>query len=97
MKNDRHTTGVYATNPLEVLPPLYIFDTEAKSESNYNIDPEWCCNLPSVTGTFGTGKRMTYPSFVAMRPKGFMDKSLYPLFINEVILKCYPNVQKETV
>ncbi len=67
------------------------------SESNYNIDPEWCRNLPSVTGTFGTGKRMTYPSFVAMRPKGSMDKILYPLFINEVILECYPNIQKETV
>ncbi len=97
IKNDRHITGVYATNPLEVLPPLYIFDTKAKSESNYNIDPEWCRDLPTVVGKFGTGKNMLYPSFVAMQPKGSMDKTLYPIFINDVILKCYPNVQKETV
>ncbi len=97
VKNDRHITGVYATNPLEVLPPLYIFDTKAKSESNFHIDPEWCRDLPVVAGKYGTGKKMRYPSFVAMRPKGSMDNTLYPVFLNEVILKCYPNVQKETV
>ncbi len=26
-----------------------------------------------------------------------MDKTLFPLFVNEVILKCYPYVQPETV
>ncbi len=32
-----------------------------------------------------------------MQPKGSMDKSLYPFFIAEVILKCNPNIQKEIV
>ncbi len=46
IKNDRHTTGVYASSPLEILPPFYIFDTKSKQESNYQIDPKWCCGLP---------------------------------------------------
>ncbi len=32
-----------------------------------------------------------------MRPKGEMDKTLFPLFIKYVILPCYPNVQKDTI
>ena len=52
-KSSRHTTGVYATNPLEVLPPLYIFDAKSKNENNYKIDPLWCRGLPKVSGKFG--------------------------------------------
>ncbi len=35
--------------------------------------------------------------FVAMQPKGGMDKTLFPLFVKNDILPCYPNLQKETV
>ncbi len=97
VKSSRHTTGVYATNPLEPLPPLYIFDTKSKSESNYNIDPAWCQGLPKVRGKYGTGRMMTYNSFVAMRPKGGMDKSLFPMYIEKDILPLYPTVQRDTV
>lgn len=97
VKCNRHITGVYCTNPLEELPPLFIFDTKAKSESNYDIDSAWCQGLPKVSGKYGTGVKQTWDSFVAMRPKGGMDTSLFPIFIQNVILPCYPYVQSETV
>ena len=56
-KSSRHTTGVYSKNPLEVLPPLYIFDTKLKDASNYKINPEWCKGLPKVVGKFGRNKK----------------------------------------
>ncbi len=40
IKNDCYTTGVYATNPLEALPPLYTYDTKSNSEFNFQIEPE---------------------------------------------------------
>ncbi len=51
VKSTHHITGVYTTNPLEPLPPLYIFETKAKNESNYTIDPAWCQGLPTVRGS----------------------------------------------
>ncbi len=30
MKSTHHITGFYTTNPIEPLPPLYIFETKAK-------------------------------------------------------------------
>ena len=56
-KSSRYTNGVYSTNPLEVLPPLYIFDTKSKDASNYKINPEWCKGLPKVVGKFGRNKK----------------------------------------
>ncbi len=97
IKSNHHIIGVYSTNPLKALPPLYIFDTNARSESNYNIDPAWCHGLPKVHGMYGTGQLRVWDSFVAMWPKGGMDKPLFPLFIKNVILPCNPNLQKETV
>ncbi len=55
IKNNQHITGVYETNPLKPLPPLFIFDTEAKAKSNYCIDPAWCKNLHKVRGKYGLG------------------------------------------
>ncbi len=40
---------------------------------------------------------MTYDSFVAIQPKGGMDKALFPMYIEKVILPLYPSVQGETV
>ncbi len=97
VKSNHHTTIVYSSNPLEPLPPLFIFDTKAKTESNYNIDPSLCQGLPKVQGKYGTGHMQEWASLVAMRPKGGMDKTLFPLFLDNVILPCYPYIQKETV
>lgn len=97
VKNTRHTTGVYATNPLEPLPPLYIFDTSAKHTANQQIDPLWCRNLPEVQGKFGLGVVTKFGSKVAVRKKGSMDSSLFIMYFDEIFLPCYPHVQKETV
>ncbi len=40
---------------------------------------------------------MEWPSYIAMRPKGGMENTLYSLFIEHVILPCYLNLQKDTV
>ena len=45
----RHTTGVYAINAGgETLPPLYIFDSSAQHNCNYQIQRGWCESLPKV-------------------------------------------------
>ncbi len=92
-----HITSVYTTNPLEPLLQLYIFETKAKKESNYTIDPAWCQGLPTVCGKYGMGKVMIWNSFVTMRPNGGMDAFMLQIFIENVILCCYPGLQKETV
>ena len=92
-----HATGVYMTNPHEVLPPLYIYETSVKEKDNAKIDPEWVKGLPKVTGKFGHDVEQVWESFVAARKKGSMDTSLWHLLIDEVILTLYPNVQKEVV
>ncbi len=81
VKSNRHTTGVYATNPFEALPLLYICDTKAKKEKNYKIDPLWCKGLPVIEGKYGTGRMQTWPSQVPMQPKGSMDQWLLPMYI----------------
>ncbi len=55
IKSNKYITGVYRNNPLEPLSALFIFDTKAKSESNYCIDPAWCKNLPKVRAIYGIG------------------------------------------
>jgi hypothetical protein len=51
VKSSRHVTGVYATNADgESLPPMYIFDSGAKFEDNFQVRLQWLEGLPSVTG-----------------------------------------------
>lgn len=50
-----------------------------------------------VCGKYGTSCLMTYNSFVAMQPKGEMDKSLYPIYTEKVILPLCHTLQMETV
>ncbi len=45
-------TGV----PLDPLPLFYIFDTNAKKESNFTIDPAWCQGHPTVSSEFEMDK-----------------------------------------
>ena len=38
VKSARHVTGVYATNAAgEALPPMYLFDSSAKSDDNFRV------------------------------------------------------------
>jgi len=95
-ESSRHTTGVYAVNLAgEVLPPLYIYDSKAKKEENFAVDPEIVERLPKVAGRYGLLKKTEFGSFVSVRRKGSMDTSLWAKFNEEVILPCYPNVAKK--
>ena len=92
IKNSRHTTGCYTTTAAgEALPPLFILDSSAKFEENYKIDPRICIGLPCVTLMCELGKPTLFSSFVSVRKKGSMDSSLWPIFMEQVILKCFGN------
>ena len=39
--SSRHITGCYTTNPWEVIPPIYIFDSKAASSDNFKVKPSW--------------------------------------------------------
>ncbi len=86
VKNDNHITDVYTTYTLELLPPLFIVDTKAKSKSNYNFDIEWCFGLHIVVGKYGTGYKMQYPCLYPYLQRDQLTRLLHPLFIKEVIL-----------
>ncbi len=81
-KRSKLITGVYSTNPLKEISLLFIFNTKAKSESNYNLDPAWCHGLSKVKRKYGTGCKREWKSFVVMWPKGGMDATLFPLYIH---------------
>ncbi len=42
-------------------------------------------------------RKWRVPLIVAICPTGLMDATLYPIILNEIILKCFQNLQKETV
>ena len=71
------------------LPPLYIFDTSLKNPDNYKINSKILEGLPVVSGRYGQDKVHTFPSFVLMRKKGSMDTSLWALYNEHLILRCY--------
>jgi hypothetical protein len=67
VKAGRHVTNVYATNAAgEALPPLYIFDSGAKIESNFRAKLSWIHGLPTVTGRFGCTERTEMASFYSV-------------------------------
>jgi hypothetical protein len=95
VKPGRHVTGVYATNSAgEALPPLYIFDSGAKVETNYRVKVSWLEGLPVVKGRFGCPERVEVASFYSVRAKGSMDDSLFNDYIDRVVLPLYPNINK---
>ena len=95
VKSSRHVTGVYATNAAgESLPPMYIFDSGAKIEDNFQVRLQWLDGLPSITGRFGCPEQIECGSFYAVRSNGSMDDSLLNMYINQVVLPLYPNISK---
>ena len=95
VKSSRHVTGVYATNSAgESLPPMYIFDSGAKIEDNFQVRLQWLDGLPSITGRFGCPERVECGSFYSVRSHGSMDDSLLNEYIDKVILPLYPNIAK---
>ena len=90
VENAHHTTGVYAFNLRgDPLPPLFIFDTASKNAENYKIDSQILHELPVVTGRYGQDTLHTFASSVAVRKKGSMDTSLWSLYNENLILRCY--------
>ena len=95
VKSSRHVTGVYATSAAgENLPPMYIFDSNAKIEANFRVKTQWLDGLPTVTGKFGCPTRVEASSFFAVRTKGSMDDSLLCNYIEDVIFPLFPNMSK---
>jgi hypothetical protein len=97
VKSSRHVTGVYATNAAgESMPPMYIFDSGAKIEDNFQVRLQWLDGLPSVTGRYGCPELIESGSFYSVRSHGSMDDALLNDYINQVILPLYPNISKTT-
>ena len=95
VKPGRHVTGVYATNSAgEALPPLYIFDSGAKIDSNYRVKLSWLEGLPVIEGRFGCPDRVEVASFYSVRARGSMDDSLFNDYVERVVLPLYPNISK---
>jgi hypothetical protein len=95
VKPGRHVTGVYATNSAgEALPPLHIFDSGAKVESNYRVKLSWLEGLPVVNRRFGCPERVEVASFYSVWAKGSMDDSLFNDYIDRVVLPLYPSIKK---
>ena len=98
VKAGRHVTGAYATNADgEALPPFYIFDSGAKSDSNFRVNTEWLVGLPSIRGRFGCPTMVESESFYAVRLRGSMDEELLNQYIETVIVPLYPNMHKTAV
>lgn len=98
VKSARHVTGAYATNSAgEALPPMYIFDSSAKSDENFRVKVDWLVGLPTVEGRYGCPTNVESASFYAVRPRGSMDDSLLNQYIETVIVPLYPNMNKTAV
>jgi hypothetical protein len=73
-----HTTGLYGTTLAgKAMPPLFILNSNAKFEENYNIDPNVYVGLPIVNASYGSGVLQRHHSSVAVRQKGSMDMGLW--------------------
>jgi len=87
VKSTRHVTGVYATNAAgESLPPMYIYDSSAQNEVNYQVQLQWLEGLPSVSGRYGCPMQYETGSFFAVRASGSKDDSLLMEYIHNVVL-----------
>ena len=75
---------------------MFIFDSGAKFEDNFQVQLQWLEGLPSVTGQFGCPEQIESGSFYSVRSHGSMDDSLLNDYIHQVILPLYPNISKTT-
>ena len=67
-----HTTGCYARNPLEPMPPVYIYDSNAQDKSKLKLRPGWVEGLPVARGKYRFGDGMIHiaDSHVSVRKGG---------------------------
>jgi hypothetical protein len=75
---------------------VYIFDSGAKIEDNFQVRLQWVDGLPTIYGRFGCPEQIECGSFYSVRSHGSMDDSLLNEYIDKVILPLYPNIAKTT-
>ena len=86
IESSSHATGVYGfTLGCEPLPPLVIFDSNAKDEKNFAVNSEWAEGLPEVYCKYGLDKQKTYGSGVSLRRKSGMTSSLWREFMRRIL------------
>ena len=73
---------------------MYIFDSGAKIDDNFQVKLQWLEGLPSIVGRFGCPEQIECGSFYSVRANGSMDDSLLNDYIEKVILPLYPNISK---
>ena len=92
-----HTIGLYGSTANGTpMPPVYIFDTKAKDEGNFQLKYSWCKHLPKVREEYGFDQVIKSDSNVSVRCSGCSDEELIQELIEKAYLPLYPNVAKET-
>ena len=81
-------------NPFEPLPPIFIFDANAKEQDQIKLKPKWLVGLPQVTGRWGFEVNTTVDSHVAVWHHGSMDTELFEQVIEFIVSLC-PNVLRK--
>ena len=74
-----HTTGCYGSNPLEPMPPVFIYDSGVKDKSKLKLRPGWVEGLPVARGKygFGDGRVHAIDSHVSFRKGEGTDEDLF--------------------
>ena len=69
-----HTTGCYGSNPLNPMPPVYIYDSGMKDKSKLKLRPGLVEGLPVARGKYGfvDGRVHAIDSPVSVRKGGFI-------------------------
>ena len=78
------------------LPPMYIFNSRAKYEDNFQVHLQWFEGLPSVTTQFGCPKQTESGTVYLVKLHGSTDDFLLNDYIHQVILPLYPKISKTT-
>ena len=93
-----HTTGVYgAAANGEMLPPLYIFDSSAKEEENFQVKVSWVKGLPKINVKLGLPEVVEVASYAAVSSSGSMTKDIFYEYLLKVILPLFPKCKKGKV
>ena len=81
----------------ETLPPLYIFDSGARTDDGFKINKKSVLGLSRVRGRFGCPNVERYFTFVAVRSSGSTDEGIFQQYVENVILPLYPNIGPQVV
>ena len=66
-----------------MLPPFYIFDSEATIIENQKIKMKWLENLPVVKVKFGCKTMQVISPFVAVTPSGSMTEEHFYEYLDQ--------------